>query len=116
MKVIESEKQFYIARLNNYLALINQIYSYIDKNNKEMVRCKYKKLKEGLKEDYHVYNTQRELEKISEYGKAMYYSLIMEPYVNINVSTNASLSKIKQAVIELELELRDILYEIERLS
>ncbi len=40
----------------------------------------------------------------------------MEPYVNINVSTNASLSKIKQAVIELELELRDILYEIERLS
>ena len=116
MKVIESEKQFYIARLNNYLALINQIYSYIDKNDKEMVRLKYKELKDGLKEDYHVYNTQRELEKISEYGKAMYYSLIMEPYVNINVSTNASLSKIKQAVIELELELRDILYEIERLS
>jgi hypothetical protein len=116
MKVIEREKQFYIARLSNYLALINQIYSYIDKSDKEMVRRKYKELKEGLKEDYHVYNTQRELNRISEYGKAMYYSLIMEPYVNINVNTNASLPKIKQAVIELEFELRDILYEIERLS
>lgn len=116
MKVIESEKQFYIARLNNYLALINQIYLYIDKNDKEMAQLKYKELKDGLKEDYHVYSTQKELEKISEYGKAMYYSLIMEPYVNINVSTNSSLIKIKQAVIELEFELRDILYEIERLS
>ncbi|SKA87717.1 hypothetical protein SAMN05443428_10846 [Caloramator quimbayensis] len=116
MKVIESEKQFYIARLNNYLALINQIYLHIDKNDKEMAQLKYKELKDGLKEDYHVYSTQKELEKISEYGKAMYYSLIMEPYVNINVSTNVSLIKIKQAVIELEFELRDILYEIERLS
>lgn len=116
MKVIENEKRFYIARLNNYLTLINQIYSYIDKNDKEMARLKYKELKDGLKEDYHVYSTQRELEKISEYGKAMYYSLIMEPYVNINVSKNASLPKIKQAVIELEFELRDILYKIERLS
>ncbi|MDK2793266.1 MAG: hypothetical protein PWQ25_2129 [Deferribacteres bacterium] len=72
MKVIESEKQFYIARLNNYLALINQIYSYMDKNDKEMVRLKYKELKDGLKEDYHVYSTQRELEKIKKYNNEKY--------------------------------------------
>jgi|GEM_PF-2186297 len=114
MEVNESEKQVYVARVENYLGLINQINSYLDKNDKEMVRLKYKELKNGLKEDYHVYNTQREKAEISEYGKTMYYFLIMQPYANITVRTNDSLSKIKQAVNVLEFELRDILIDMNR--
>jgi len=114
MEVKESEKQVYVARVENYLGLINQINLYLDKNDREMVRLKYKELKNGLKKDYHIYSTQREKAKISKYGITMYYSLIMQPYVNITVRTNDSLSKIKQAVNVLEIELRDIMFDINR--
>ncbi|NYE57188.1 hypothetical protein [Carboxydothermus ferrireducens] len=114
MNDIESEKNFYIKKLQDYLELINQIYSLINQNNKEIARLKYKELKNALKGDFHKYNTQREFNKISEYGKAVYYSLIMQVYANINVSTNSSLTEIKQAVIEIESELNYILSNIEK--